>query len=299
VKKQPLLAYFALLALLCAAVVIGARMLGKQGAYLAQFYMLTPAVAAVIARLLFYEPRFSDACLRFGRLRDHLKYWLFSLAIVGAYFVSDSLLGAMTWDLSGEVFLDKLAQQFAASGQDMQASLPPGFTPQVMLLVFFIGGLTFFNWFPGIITGFGEEFGHRGFMFPLMYRIRPWVGLIVGGLIWYAWHLPLLLVVPQPQVAAPVWQAGLNALVLAIGSIATFTYLAYVYVCTRSIFVVAVAHITMNNASAALSYFVVVQSQYLANLGTVLVMVLVVLALFLRGEMRVFREVLGEPVRTA
>jgi hypothetical protein len=35
-----------------------------------------------------------------------------------------------------------------------------------MLMIYFVGGLTIFNLVPGIITGFGEEFGHRGFMFP-------------------------------------------------------------------------------------------------------------------------------------
>lgn len=49
--------------------------------------------------------------------------------------------------------------------------------PQMMLLLYFIGGLTVFNILPGVITGFGEEFGWRGLMFPLMYRIRPWLFL--------------------------------------------------------------------------------------------------------------------------
>ncbi|MDH7514338.1 MAG: hypothetical protein QHI48_00480 [Bacteroidota bacterium] len=55
-----------------------------------------------------------------------------------------------------------------------------------MLIVFFIGGLTVFHILPGLLNGFGEEFGHRGFVFPLLYWEKPWAVFVVGGLIWYA-----------------------------------------------------------------------------------------------------------------
>jgi membrane protease YdiL (CAAX protease family) len=92
-----------------------------------------------------------------------------------------------------------------------------------MLVIYTIGGLTVFNIFPGFITGFGEEFGHRGFMFSTLYRIKPWVGLIIGGLIWYVWHLPLGLVLPQ-SIEPLTWQVVLNYLILAVGSVCTFIF---------------------------------------------------------------------------
>ena len=268
-------------------------MLGRQGAYLAQFYMLTPAVAALITRLFFYKPRFTDAGLRLGRLADYFKYWLISLGIVALFYASYTLLGAIAWDPSGNIFLARLAEQFAAVGQDMNAALPPGFTPHMMLLVYLIGGLTVFNVLPGLVTGFGEEFGHRGLMFPLLYQISPWIAFVIGGLIWFAWHLPLSLVVPQAQPMPPLWQGILNGIVLAIGSICTFIYLAYVYIRSGSIFVVSIAHIAMNNASMALSYFAIIHDQLLANLGTVMVMVLVVAVLYARRELGIFQEYFG------
>ncbi len=264
-------------------------MLGKQGAYLAQLYMLTPAAAALIARIFFYKPRFSDANLRFGRIGDYLKYWLFGLAIVAFFFAAYTLMGAVSWDPSGKIFLGRLAEQFAAAGQDMNAALPAGLTPGMMLAIYFIGGLTVFN-IPGIITGFGEEFGHRGFMFPALYRIRPWVGFLVGGLIWFLWHVPLVLVVPQEVTQSSLGATVLNYVVLAIGSICTFAYLAYVYVKSGSVFVTAIAHIVMNNASMSLSYFAVVRSQILANAGNTLVMLLVVGVLYVTRQFPVFLQ---------
>jgi hypothetical protein len=264
-------------------------MIGQQGMYLAGGYMLTPAIAALITRLFFYKPRFKDAGLRFGKFKDYIRFWMYSLVITVISYGMYTLFGSISWDFSGEVFLNLLAQQFAAAGDDMMTSLPPGFTPQMMLWLFFIGSLTIFNIMSGLISGFGEEFGHRSLMFPLLFPDKPWLGLILGGTLWYAWHQPLLFLMPA-SAPVPLWQTSLNHLVLLIGSICTHIYLCYVYVKSQSIFVPSLAHITLNNAARALWYFVVLQNQFTANIAQVLAMVTVVAFLYCRREMEVFSE---------
>jgi membrane protease YdiL (CAAX protease family) len=286
-KKHPLLTYFIILILLCSTFVMRAKSLGPQGMMLVQAYMLTPAIAAVITRLFFYQSKFKDANLRFGNWRDYVKFWLVGLGITMLSYLLFTLLRSITWDFSGETFLANLAAQSALSGQTIAETVPLGFTPQMMLWLFFIGGLTVFNIFPGLITGFGEEFGHRGFMFPQLYKIHPWVGLIAGGLIWYGWHLPLGLIAPAPEEIA-TGEMLLNYLILAVGSICTFTYLAYVYVKSGSVFVTALAHITMNNAAASFSYLVTIQNQTLTNLGLTLTMLIVIAFLYSRGGLSAF-----------
>ncbi len=288
-NNKPLISYFAVLSFLCAAIIAGAKALGQQGVYLAQLYMLTPAITAIITRLFFYELKFKDANLRFGKITDYLKYWLLSLLIIAFSYVLFTLLGSVSWDFSGATFIEQLTQQLSMTGKDINDTLPPGFTPQIMLLIYFVGGITVFNVFPGIVTGFGEEFGHRGFMFPLLYRIKPWIGFIGGGLIWYAWHLPLILVVPQ-TADYPLWQILVNLVVMALGSICTFTYLAYIYVKSKSVFVTSIAHITMNNAAASFSYFAILNNQLLANIGLTLTMLAVVAILYWKKELSVFAE---------
>jgi uncharacterized protein len=286
-QHKSLVIYFVILVMLCAGFVAGAKMLGEQGMYLAQGYMLTPAIAGLITRLFFYDKKFKDANLRLGRPSDYGKFWLVSIGITALSYLFFTLFGAIRWDFSGQEFLHRLSAQFAAVGQDMEASLPPGFTPQMMLLLYFIGGLTVFNILPGMITGFGEEFGHRGFMFPALYRIRPWVGIIGGGLIWYAWHWPVMLIAPQTAVV-PVGETILIFMVLGVGSLCTFVYLAYVYVRTRSVWVAAFAHIVMNNSASAFSYFAVLQNQLLANIGLSLAMSIVAYILYRRHVLEIF-----------
>jgi len=291
-KHTSLIAYFVILAILCAGFVVGARIMGEQGAYLAQGYMMTPALAALITRLFFYKPHFKDANLRFGRVRDYLKYWLVALGITALSFAIYTLLGAIRWDFSGQIFLDRLAEQFAATGQNITDTLPPGFTPQMMLWIFTLGGLTVFNILPGIITGFGEEFGHRGFMFPALYQIKPWVGFIIGGLLWFVWHIPITFLIPQTSEIS-LGATILNYMIVALGSVCAFAYLAFVYVKSGSVFVTSIAHIAMNNAAASLSYFVIIQDQTLANLGLTLTMLIVVTIMVL-NKMLVFDELVDE-----
>lgn len=289
-KKQPLLAYFIILILLSAGIIAGVKSLGQPGIMLVQGYMLTPAIAAIITRFFFYEPKFKDANLRFGKWRDYLKFWLAGIGItILSYFIF-SLLGSIVWDFSGDTFLQNLSKQFALAGQNMEDNLPPGFTASMMLWLFFVGGLTVFNILPGLITGFGEEFGHRGFVFPLLYKVKPWMGFILGGLLWYCWHLPLTIVAPSVTTSYTTVQIILNHGVLALGSICTFTYLAYVYVKSRSIFVTSLAHIILNNSATSFSYFVEVNNQLLANIGLAITMAIVVAILYLSNELSVFQE---------
>ena len=77
-------------------------------------------------------------------------------------------------------------------------------------------------------------------------------------------------------------------MILALGSVCTFIYLAYTYVKTENILVASLAHIAMNNASQSLSYFVAIQNQFLANLGQVLTMVIVVVILYYSKELDTF-----------
>jgi membrane protease YdiL (CAAX protease family) len=287
-KRHPLAAYLALVTVLSGGLILLMKLLGQRGFYIAQFYMFTPAIAAVIARIFFYDRRFSDARLNIGRLKDYLRFYGLTLVIVAACYLGYWLFRAVSWDFTGDTFLSTLGAQMEATGQDIN-DLPLGLTPKITLVLFAVGGLTVFN-IPFTISGFGEEFGWRGYMLPLFYRLaRPWRAFIICGLIWFTWHTPLVLVFPRLEQMTAA-ESILNVIILAVGSVATFIFLAYVFARSGSIWVASFAHAVLNNASRSLGYFAVVESQVLANLALTAVMVAAVLVLQAKGSLRVLNE---------
>jgi membrane protease YdiL (CAAX protease family) len=290
-KKRPLIAYLVLVTLLSGAFIMGMKLMGKAGNYLAGAYMLGPAIAAVITRLFFYEAGFRNAHLGFGRWKDYLRFWGFALLVVLISYGMYTILGAISWDFSGDTFLAQLKEQMTLSGRDIN-ELPAGLTPRMMLLIFLFGGLTVFN-IPMTIAGFGEEFGWRGLMFPQLCRTRLAAGFIIGGLIWFAWHIPLMFIIPH-TVDFTLRQNIANGMVLAIGSICTFVFFAYVYVKSGSIWVVSLVHAVFNNGSRSFSYFAVVENQLLANLGLAVTMLAVVGFLHYKKELKVFDDFFAE-----
>jgi membrane protease YdiL (CAAX protease family) len=285
VKRNPLIAFLAVTAVLSAGFILAMKLLGQRGFYLGQVYMLVPAISAFITRLVFYEPGFSDAHLRLGRLNYYLKFYVATLGIVAASYVLYTAFSSVTWDFTGDTFLSQFGDQLKATGQDIN-DLPQGLTPKMMLLIFFIGGLTVFN-IPFTLIAFGEEFGWRGFMLPRLYVKGQAAAFVGGGLIWFAWHTLLVLVYPETAHLAP-WEHVLNAVILAGGTICTFVFLAYVFVKTESIWAASFAHAVFNNASRSLSYFATVKNQLMANLALTITMALVVAVLYFRGELKIF-----------
>jgi membrane protease YdiL (CAAX protease family) len=292
-KKKPLTAYFSLIIFLSASFIIGMKVMGKSGYYLAGFYMFGPAIAAIISRLFFYENKFKDAHLGFGRLRDYLRFWGITIGIIVLSYLMFTLFGSVSWDFSGDTFLVQLEEQMTLSGQDIN-DLPAGLTPKMMLIIFFVGGLTIFN-VPLILIGFGEEFGWRGFMFPQLYQIRPWIGFVLGGLLWFAWHIPLFFIMPNTVDFTP-WQHMLNAVILALGTICTFVFFAFVYVRSGSIWIASFVHAVFNNGSRSFSYLAKVEDQIMANLALTVTMAIIVGIMYIRKDFKVFPEFFSEEV---
>jgi membrane protease YdiL (CAAX protease family) len=286
-RHRGLIVYLAVLTAACGGFIWAARALGQTANLVAAFYMLTPALAAAIARAFFHGPRFSDAALRPGPLRRYLWVWLGAVGLVVVQFAAFLASGAMSIDTSGQGFLDQIEQVMPGGAELMLKELPPGMTLQGMLALYALGGLTVFN-VPGTVLGFGEEFGWRGFMFPQLYRIRPWVGFVVGGLIWFAWHVPLSLLAPARSIPSAL--LAIDAVALGIGSIATFAVFAWLFVRGGSIWVPSLFHAVMNNGSRALSYWVRIEHQVAADVLLSAVMVLAVVVLWRTGQLRIFEE---------
>lgn len=203
--------------------------------------MFAPLVATVLAdvplRSLGWRPR-----LR-GNVRWYLAGWLCPalLCTLGAalYF----LLFPARLDASGSAFLATLSEE---ARQQFEAQAIPA---SVFVLIQVIAALSYAP-FLNAIPAVGEEAGWRGVMLPrLKERFGRVRGLLLGGVIWGAWHWPLMLIAGY-EYGLHYWGAPLLGMLLfCLFTTALGILLDALYVKTGSIWAPALAHGAVNACS--------------------------------------------------
>ncbi|MBZ5575844.1 MAG: CPBP family intramembrane metalloprotease [Acidobacteriia bacterium] len=162
--------------------------------------MYIPAAASVVARLSLREG-FGDVSFRWGSPdggRAVLLAWVYPIVVgVVAYGVG-----------------------WAAHLAAFQAPLPPGShldtgSATLNLLASFLVSATL-GTVLSCFSAFGEELGWRGYMLTRLMTAGIPRPVLVSGLIWALWHVPLIL---SGQYAAES-RAGLSATLFVIGVIA-------------------------------------------------------------------------------
>jgi membrane protease YdiL (CAAX protease family) len=148
--------------------------------------MFTPTLGALAARWV-EGSGYGDAGLRWGRGRYLLLAWLlpFALGLVATGLTV--LLGQGEMDLTARAMVEKMPadrQALALAQLDKLGLWAP------WLIVF--GSLTQGVVITSLAT-FGEEFGWRGYLQPRLESCGPVASLVLVGLIWGVWHVPIIL----------------------------------------------------------------------------------------------------------
>jgi uncharacterized protein len=176
--------------------------------------MWSPALASVIARLVLREG-FSDVSFRFGGLRT-LPWYALGLGVPLAVGI---LAYGAAW-LTGLVGLQGSAGAF---------------------LVGLVSAATWITIYGFIFTA-GEEIGWRGYMLTRLIDAGVPRPVLVSGLIWGLWHLPLIF--------AGIYAAGPNPALSAVLFVVSVTSISFVFARMRletgSIWPVIFAHSAWN-----------------------------------------------------
>ncbi|MGN6710265.1 CPBP family intramembrane glutamic endopeptidase [Anaerocolumna jejuensis] len=140
---------------------------GKSASNITALLMWCPGLSAIIARNIYYK---KEKVFGFGKCNG--KFIVMSILIPMLYLgVSYGLYWAIN---------------------------PAAFTGQVYSNSI---GLMIYAYFSSILTAMGEEIGWRGFLLPKMSEMFHYkYAIIICGLIWAAWHYPLMF--------AGLYQAG-------------------------------------------------------------------------------------------
>ncbi len=139
-----------------------------------------PAFAAFVVRKWVTREGFADAGLRLNlsKWKYYVVGWILPLVVVGFIVVAAPMLGIGKADFS--------------LVRGLKSLLPPGVTPRHALNVWgLLLPLPILAIFVAPVS-FGEEFGWRSYLQLRLFPNQPVLGAVVTGLIWAAWHLPVL-----------------------------------------------------------------------------------------------------------
>ncbi len=157
--------------------------MGAAGAYVILPFMLIPAIAALITVKFITREGLGGLGLRFGPWKQYLVIGL----LIPALF---ALIYAVTWALGlgqPDWGLTYFTGLFAQAGQPAP-EMPD--TRLVLLALFFVT-LTVGTLFNGVFL-LGEELGWRGYLLPKLMPLGKTRAYLLLGLIWSAWHWPLV-----------------------------------------------------------------------------------------------------------
>src|SRR5215211_2967168 len=214
------------------------KMLGLSGYGLAAVWSFTPTVAALIMLLVVTREGYSrEGWKSLGLHRLGLNVWWIAFGVTLLITVAASAI----------VWATPLASFVVPEGGILN-SVVINFLIQFLLLVF-----TF---------SLGEEIGMRGYLQPRLMSLGRTRALLVVGLVWATWHMPLY------YFMAKVFPVGNVLLFLPLfyaTIVAASFFFGYLRIYTGSIWPATIAHAVHNAAWESLAAFTVTSSPVLVN----------------------------------
>lgn len=201
------------------AAIWGTELLPRFSLHATSMFMVT--VGTFIAGRYVFRDGFAGAGWRWGKPKHYLAVVGLALLLWAVPTIADLALGTLSLP-------DKVTG-----------------TQLVWILVFLTG----------FVPCFGEEFGWRGYMLPrLAQRFSPRKAVLIHAVIWWAWHLPILVgvgvwtgiaVAPEMGLSVVLSVAITVASTVIFGAIPAVLHgvvFAYIWTRTRSLAVATVYH---------------------------------------------------------
>jgi membrane protease YdiL (CAAX protease family) len=200
--------------------------------------MWGPGIAALVATLLVAKQPFKSLRLNtLGPKRYYLWAWLLPPILV---IVSGLLtLFLRTGQLDTEFTF--MAQMLEQTGTQLPISTG-------MLVMIQIAQALLLGPLINVIFAMGEELGWRGFLLPRLMPLGQWKALLLSGTIWGLWHAPAI-----AQGHNYPDHPYLGILLMTVFCILLGVIIGWMYLKTRSPWVAALAHGSLN-AWAGLPY---------------------------------------------
>jgi uncharacterized protein len=196
--------------------------------------MWVPGIAALLATVFVARKGWKEGLKelglgRMGKFRFYPLAWFLPPVVV-----------LLTMLLTVLVRLGRFDPNFTAMRQMLQAVGGGNVSPQQAIVAQIVQSVLF-GPLVNVVFTLGEEIGWRGFLLPHLLPLGRWPAILISGTIWGFWHAPAIvkgLNYPgQPIPGIPM---------MVVFCILAGTFLSWLYLETRSAWVAALAHGSMN-----------------------------------------------------
>jgi membrane protease YdiL (CAAX protease family) len=247
--------------------------------------MWGPGIATVVATVFIARKGWKEGLKelglgRFGRFRFYLFAWFLPPLVVVLTILLTLLLRLGKYDAD----FTYMREALAGIGREDTS-------PQKVIIAQFIQALLF-GPLVNVLFSLGEEIGWRGFLLPRLLPLGQWQAILISGAVWGLWHAPAIvqgLNYPKHPIA------GIPMMV--VFCILSGVFLGWLYLKTRSSWVAALAHGSMN-AWGGMPFTFLVPGFNLLLGGTVPSLTgWIVLSLFI-GLLIVMKQLPGPDIRS-
>ena len=214
-SKNKLITFFILLAILSSIfyyLIISAGSLMANGGMYTMGLMWSPGIAAIITQLVFHR-----SLRGLGWKPGKLKYLgiayilpvIYCLVVYGITWISG--LGTVP----NPEFLSTLQSSYGLSADSGN-----------LVLAYYLPIMATLGVISGVLSGLGEEIGWRGFLVPELCKYMSFTkAMLLSGIIWASWHMPLLFFADYNLPGLPRAYAAIMFTIMVIGISFAFGWL--------------------------------------------------------------------------
>jgi membrane protease YdiL (CAAX protease family) len=185
------------------------------GGLLAFPLMWCPGIAALVTQLIFSR---SLRGMGWGWGKTRYQLVSFFLPLLYAAVAYGVIWGSGLAPLSDTRIVATLSEQLESDGLKALS--------RTQLLAIYLGATLTFGVVINCVAALGEEIGWRGWLVPQLAKVRSYSQTAwISGLIWSAWHYPLLLFAGYTNEGLPSWYALLCFTAMVLGQSFAMTWL--------------------------------------------------------------------------
>jgi uncharacterized protein len=206
-SKNKLITFFILLAILSSIfyyLIISAGSLMANGGVYVMGLMWSPGIAAIITQLVFHRS-LRGLGWKLGKFKylgiAYILPLIYCLVVYGITWISG--LG----NVPDPDFIAMLQTSYGLSADSGN-----------LVLAYYIPILATLGVVQGILSGLGEEIGWRGFLVPELCKHMSFTkAMLLGGIIWAAWHMPLLFFADYNLPGVPKVYGAIMFTIMVVG----------------------------------------------------------------------------------